>query len=98
MAFTQVQLDALETAIAAGTLEVSVGDKKVRYHSLDEMIRLREIMRNQLDVASYLACRRTGHRAFFCHLRQEVRQATRLQTFTIDYHGFRYDVDLIWIK
>jgi hypothetical protein len=52
MAFTQAQLDALETAIAAGTLEVSVGDKKVRYHSLDEMIRLREIMRNQLDVAA----------------------------------------------
>ena len=52
MAFTQVQLDALETAIAAGTLEVSVGDKKVRYHSLDEMIRLREIIRNQLDVAA----------------------------------------------
>jgi hypothetical protein len=52
MAFTQTQLDALETAIAAGTLEVSVGDKKVRYHSLDEMIRLREIIRNQLAVDS----------------------------------------------
>lgn len=48
MAFTQTQLDALETAIAAGTLEVSVGDKKVRYHSLDEMIRLRDIIKNQL--------------------------------------------------
>jgi len=50
MAFTQTQLDALETAIAAGTLEVTTGDKKVRYHSLDEMIRLREIIRNQLAV------------------------------------------------
>ena len=49
MAFTQAQLDALETAIAAGTLEVSAGDKKVRYHSLDEMIRLREVIRNQLN-------------------------------------------------
>jgi hypothetical protein len=48
MAFTQTQLDALETAIAAGTLEVSVGDKKVRYHSLDEMIRLRDLIKNQL--------------------------------------------------
>ena len=48
MAFTQTQLDALETAIAAGTLEVTTGDKKVRYHSLDEMIRLRDIIRNQL--------------------------------------------------
>lgn len=48
MAFTQTQLDALETAIAAGTLELTTGDKKVRYHSLDEMIRLRDIIRNQL--------------------------------------------------
>lgn len=45
MAFTQTQLDALETAIAAGTLEVTTGDKKVRYHSLDEMIRLRDIIK-----------------------------------------------------
>jgi len=52
MAFTQTQLDALETAIAAGTLEVSVGDKKVRYHSLDEMIRLRDIIKNQLATDS----------------------------------------------
>lgn len=48
MAFTQTQLDALESAIAAGTLEVTTGDKKVRYHSLDEMIRLRDIIKNQL--------------------------------------------------
>lgn len=52
MAFTQTQLDALETAIASGTLEVSVGDKKVRYHSLDEMIRLRDVIRNQLAADS----------------------------------------------
>ena len=52
MAFTQTQLDALETAIAAGTLEVTTGDKKVRYHSLDEMIRLRDIIKNQLAADS----------------------------------------------
>ena len=52
MAFTQTQVDALETAIAAGTLEVTTGDKKVRYHSLDEMIRLRDIIRNQLSAYS----------------------------------------------
>ena len=49
MAFTQSQLDALEAAIASGTLEVRTGDKSVRYHSLDEMIKLREVIRNQLN-------------------------------------------------
>ena len=49
MAFTQAQLDALETAIASGTLEVKTGDKSVRYHSLDEMIKLRDVIRNQLN-------------------------------------------------
>ena len=49
MAFTQSQLDALEAAIASGTLEVRTGDKSVRYHSLDEMIKLRDVIRNQLN-------------------------------------------------
>lgn len=48
MAFTQTQLDALETAIAEGTLKVEYGDKKVEYRSLNEMIRIRDIMRSQL--------------------------------------------------
>lgn len=49
MAFTQTQLDALEAAIASGTLVVRTGDKSVRYHSLDEMIKLRDVIRNQLN-------------------------------------------------
>ena len=49
MAWTQDQLDGLEAAIASGTLEVRTGDKSVRYHSLDEMIKLRDVIRNQLN-------------------------------------------------
>lgn len=48
MAYTQPQLDALETAIAEGALKVEYGDKKVEYRSLNEMIRIRDIMRSEL--------------------------------------------------
>lgn len=48
MAFTQEQLDALEAAIASGTLEVRVGDKVVRYQTTADMIRARDLMRDQI--------------------------------------------------
>lgn len=52
MAFTQQQLDALETAIASGTLEVRVGDKSVRYQSMAELIKARDLIRDQLTASS----------------------------------------------
>jgi len=52
MAFSQAQLDALEAAIASGTLEVRTGDKAVRYQNTADMIRARDIMRDQLTAAS----------------------------------------------
>ena len=48
MAWTQTQLDALEEAIAQGSLSVQYGDKRVQYRSLDEMLRLRDLMRKEL--------------------------------------------------
>lgn len=48
MAFTQDQLDALEAAIATGTLEVRVGDKLVKYQTTADMIRARDLLRDQL--------------------------------------------------
>jgi hypothetical protein len=48
MAWTTAQLDALETAISNGSLSVEYGDKKVVYRSLDEMLKLREIMKREL--------------------------------------------------
>lgn len=64
MAFSQAQLDALETAIASGTLEVTTGDKKVRYHSLDEMIRLRDLIRNQIAADSNTQSSRASFATF----------------------------------
>lgn len=48
MAFTQSQLDALETSIATGSLECRFDGKEVRYRSLDEMMRIRETIRAAL--------------------------------------------------
>lgn len=48
MAFTQEQLDALNQAITEGVLEVWYGDKKVKYRSLDEMLRIKRLMENEL--------------------------------------------------
>lgn len=64
MAFTQSQLDALEAAIASGTLEVRTGDKSVRYHSLDEMIRLRDVIRNQLNADAQTPTSRASFASF----------------------------------
>lgn len=51
MAFTQTQLDALETAIATGSLEASFDGKHVKYRSLDEMMRIRETIRGALGLS-----------------------------------------------
>jgi len=50
MAFTSDQLTALETAIAQGALSVQYNDRRVTYHSLDEMLRLRNQMRSELGL------------------------------------------------
>jgi len=50
MAWTLSQLTALETAIAGGTLTVRYADKQVTYRSLDEMLRLRDMMRKELGL------------------------------------------------
>jgi hypothetical protein len=64
MAFSQAQLDALEAAIASGTLEVRTGDKSVRYHSLDEMIKLRDVIRNQLNADAQTQTSRASFASF----------------------------------
>lgn len=52
MAFTNNQLDLLETAIAQGALSVQFNDRRITYHSLAEMIRLRDTMRAELGIAT----------------------------------------------
>ena len=48
MAYTQTQLDKIEEAISLGTLEVWYGDKRITYRTLDEMIRIANIMKADL--------------------------------------------------
>ena len=48
MSFSEEQLTALEGAISQGTLTVEFNGKRVTYRSLDEMLRLRDIIRKSL--------------------------------------------------
>lgn len=50
--YTQAQLDALNAAIAQGALQVRYGDKHVIYRSMDEMLRLRDLMKRELGQVS----------------------------------------------
>lgn len=47
--FTQAQLDALIAAIAEGALRVKYQDKEVEFRSLNEMLKLRDLMEADLN-------------------------------------------------
>ncbi len=49
MPFTCTQLESLEAAIASGTLEVRLGDKVIRYQNTADLIRARDLVKEQLD-------------------------------------------------
>lgn len=59
MAYTTEQLTALENVIADGVLTVKYGEKQVTYRSLDEMIRIRNLMRSDLGLTDAAARRVT---------------------------------------
>lgn len=46
--FTQAQLDALEAMIAGGVLESEYDGKRIKYRSMPELIRARDIVKNGL--------------------------------------------------
>jgi hypothetical protein len=50
--WTLAQLETLENAIASGTLEVRYSDKSVKYRDLDEMLKIRDMMRSGLGLIS----------------------------------------------
>jgi hypothetical protein len=67
MAFTQTDLDAVNKAIAAGELSIGLGDMRITYRSLDELIQARAII--EADLASQQATARAYPRhqaASFC--------------------------------
>ena len=59
MAWTQTDLDALETALKAGVRRVSYGDRSVEYHSLEEMLKLRDAMKQTINTAAGVTTRCT---------------------------------------
>ena len=52
MAWTQTDLDAVEAAIASGELEVQYSDKSVRYRSITELLRARDVLKSALAAAA----------------------------------------------
>lgn len=50
MAYTIEQVTALEAAISEGALTVKYQDKQVTYRSLDEMLRILKLMKQQLGL------------------------------------------------
>jgi hypothetical protein len=52
MAVTQADIDALNTAIAAGERVVRSGDKLVEYRSVPDLIRARDDLVNQMAASA----------------------------------------------
>ena len=50
MAYTQIQLDALDSSIAKGITEVTYDGQTVKYRSLSEMLKVRKMMRDELGL------------------------------------------------
>jgi hypothetical protein len=50
MAFTQVDLDAINKAIAAGELSIGLGDMRITYRSMTELLQARDTI--QADLAA----------------------------------------------
>ena len=48
--FTQADLLAIEQAIAKGALKVKYEDKEVTYRDLDEMLKIRDLIKNALGL------------------------------------------------
>jgi hypothetical protein len=49
MAFSQTDLDAIESAIALGELTVEIDGKRVTYRSIDELVKARSIITSALQ-------------------------------------------------
>lgn len=50
MSWTQSDLDALNKSIASGTTSVRYADRTVQYRSLEEMLKIRMLMRDELGI------------------------------------------------
>jgi len=49
LAFSQTDLDALDAAIAAGERTVTIAERTTTYHSLSELLQLRQLISKTLS-------------------------------------------------
>lgn len=63
MAFTQTDLDNINTAIATGELSVEVNGRKVVYRSVDDLLKARAVM--QADLAATVTASSSPRRGAF---------------------------------
>jgi hypothetical protein len=54
MAFTQTQLDAVETAIASGELKVMFDGREIIYRSVDDLLKARNTIKAALQAGGTL--------------------------------------------
>ncbi|MGI9192360.1 MAG: phage head-tail joining protein [Chitinophagaceae bacterium] len=57
MAYTHIQLQTVEDAIASGTLRVEIDGRVVVYQSLDALMKLRDQIKAELGVTTPSAAR-----------------------------------------
>jgi len=50
VAFTQENLNALESALVEGIQKVKYSDKEIEYRSVDEMVKIRNLMKKELCI------------------------------------------------
>lgn len=62
MAFTQSQLDAIDSAIASGELKVAFDGREVVYRSMDDLMKARLTIKSSLEAAGITtAVKRTSY-------------------------------------
>lgn len=62
MAFTQTQLDAIETAIASGELRIMFDGREVIYRSIDDLLKARDTIKASLQASGAIpAVTRTSY-------------------------------------
>ena len=58
--YTSEQLTSLKSAVAQGVMEVQYSDKKVKYASINEMLKLISIIERELNPPPLSSTRKTG--------------------------------------
>jgi len=64
MAWTTTDLESIEKAIVSGQRRVRLNGREVEYHSIDQMLKARDAIRNGINQAASLSSGNTRPRSF----------------------------------